>query len=215
MAYSNATLVNKRACAENLIQSSACEGSNEIDGMELIYNRFYDSPSANAIVYLTIGITHFMGPMLSFGIIMYESYGGDPQKRNIMNQLLSRTLINFSIGSILMGLCRLWGNVFGPANLEVASCIFAAIEVMSIAGILFFNQQTIFRYLYIVVWKRMRVVEDEFWIHFLTILNYMIVIPLGCLRKLFQVNKQPKRLGRMMRIFPPSYFATSSEDGQR
>ena len=133
-----------------------------------------------------------------------------------MNRLLSRTLINFSIGTILMGLCRLWGTCFGPANIQIARCILVVLQLLGTTALLFYNQQTIFRYLYIVIWKRMRVVEDDFWIHFLTALNYMIVVPLVCLNEFFQVKqKTVKRLGRQMRIFPPSYFAASNEDASR
>ena len=112
--------------------------------------------------------THIFGPILTSGIICFERKGGDPQKRNVINRLFSMALLNQIIFSILVGSCRVWRMIFGLISVDAMFWIDFFGYIFCTNFVLFMNEMTILRYLHIVVWKRVRGLDDGFWAFFLS-----------------------------------------------
>ncbi len=97
-------------------------------------------------------VTEIFGCGLCLGICIYEKIGGDPQKRNIMNQLISGgcfslILCNLSVTSTMIA--RL---ISGPLNVTLAWCLFFVPRAaFTIVGMLSLDELLIFRFLTIYV----------------------------------------------------------------
>ena len=146
--------------------------------------------------YMLMFIYHIIGPILLSGVVIYETFGGDPQKRNVLNRLLSLCCINYILAICLLGICRVWRELFGLIDVQIMTWIEGFGQIFILSVIFFFNEMTILRFLYIVVWKRVRVFDDRFWTLFLCILTYSWSLCLTTINKylselsiiLFKVN---------------------------
>ena len=103
------------------------------------------------------------------GIIIFEKKGGDPQKRNVLNRLQSMALTNAMLYCIIIGICRLWREIFGLIDFSYIIWVECSVSVFSSNFVFLISEMTIIRYFYIVVWKRVKEIDDEFWACFLNI----------------------------------------------
>ena len=126
------------------------------------------------ILYVNILLSSLIGPTLMFGIVIFEMFGGDSQKRTILNRLLSAILFNSAILSIIFGISRIARDVVGPFDYNTALFIRISASFFKLATYFFYNTLTICRFLFIVVWKRMKGIQDKFWAYFLCILAYVL-----------------------------------------
>ena len=137
--------------------------------LERLHDSLYGSVPCKIIYIFLLVLTHVIGPLAVVGIIAYEKRSGDPQKRNIINRLQTFGLTNQIIFSTILGLVRVWREIFGLIDFE----IMIRIEWLSyIAGLNFlflFNEMTVIQVMYIVVWKRVKEINDEFWAFFLSL----------------------------------------------
>ena len=101
------------------------------------------------------------------GIVIFEIFGGDSQKRTILNRLLSACLINAAISFIGLGIMRTIRDAIGVFDYNLGLILRLCLRFFVNSGYIFYNILTIFRYLFIVVWKRMRGVQDKFWSYFI------------------------------------------------
>ena len=141
---------------------------------ELLYESLYGGTQGKILLYWSIFQFSFVGPVLMFGIVIFEMFGGDSQKRTIINRLLSAILINTAIWSILGGVVRIVRDTCGLIDLDLALFFRLSLIFLRTSIYIFYNLLTISRFLFIVVWKRMRGVQDKFWMLFLTITTYLI-----------------------------------------
>ena len=145
--------------------------------------------------YFIIFICHIIGPILLSGIIIFETFGGDPQKRNVINRLLSLCCTNAILLVSLNGVCKVWRDLFGLIYVEVMIWIEGFGQILVINVLFFFNEMTILRFLYIVVWKRVKGFDDRFWTLFLCILTYSWTFCLAVINKHHsEVNLVPLKL---------------------
>ena len=137
--------------------------------LERLHDYLYGSVPCKIVYILLLILTHILGPLALVAIIAYEKRGGDPQKRNIINRLQTIGLTNQIIFSTLIGLVRVWREIFGLIDFE----IMIRIEWLSyIAGLNFlflFNEMTVIQVMYIFVWIRYKEINDEFWEFYLSI----------------------------------------------
>ena len=137
--------------------------------LERLHDSLYGSVLCKIIYIFLLVLTHVLGPLAVVGIIAYEKRSGDPKKRNIINRLQTFGLTNQIIFSTILGLVRVWREIFGLIDFE----IMIRIECLSyIAGLNFlflFNEMTVIQVMYIVVWKRVKEINDEFWAFFLSL----------------------------------------------
>jgi len=132
------------------------------------HEQLYDNIPAKLIYVIILFTIHIIGPILISGIIIFEKNGGDPQKRNVINRLFSRALTNVILFTIVVGCSRVCREVFGLLDFNVM-LIFECIGYVSLSNvIMFFNEMTIIKYLHIIVWKRVKGINDEFWALFLS-----------------------------------------------
>ena len=54
---------------------------------ELLYESLYGGTQGKILLYWSIFQFSFVGPVLMFGIVIFEMFGGDSQKRTIINRL--------------------------------------------------------------------------------------------------------------------------------
>ena len=107
-------------------------------------------------------LNHFLGPILLSGIVLFEMNGGDPQKRNLINMLHSIALINLIIFSLLLGGCKLWRQIVGLIEFDTIVVV-EWIVYTSISNIvLLMDAMTFLKYLHIIVWKRVKGLNDGF-----------------------------------------------------
>ena len=139
---------------------------------EVLYNYLYGDIEWKIILYTTIFLILIIGPILMFGIVIFEVFGGDSQKRTILNRLLSGFLINAAIFGVIIGVSRIVRDCYGLVDSRLGLFIRVARMNVKIASYLFFLCLTIWRYLFIVVWKRMRGVQDNFFSTFISLSIY-------------------------------------------
>ena len=137
--------------------------------LERNHEYLYGSPSAKIAHAFLLFTNHVVGPILLAGIIAFEKRGGDPQKRNLINRLQSILFENVIIVTLMMGIVKLSRETFGLIDFSVMiwfEC-FAFIGFYNI--ILLFTEITIIQFMYIVVWKRVKGINDKFWSFYLNV----------------------------------------------
>jgi hypothetical protein len=136
----------------------------------------YGATRSKVWFYLSHFIVAFIGPLMSIGIVLYENFGGDRQKRNIINQLLSGFIITCFIPNTIFSMCKIWLDLFGLVDERIMCCLIAFCYFVVMNGFGFVNELTIIRFMYIVVWKRVKVINDQFWFHVLSVSNFVIAM---------------------------------------
>ena len=151
--------------------------SNVIEEFEnkssILYDYLYGDMSGKIILYVNILLSSLIGPILMFGIVIFEMFGGDSQKRTIMNRLLSAILINLAILNMMLGICRIVRDLVGPFGYNTALFFRISASFFKLNAYSFYNTLTICRFLFIVVWKRMKGIQDKFWAYFLYLWAYV------------------------------------------
>ena len=129
---------------------------------EILYEFLYGDFKGKIILYISIFFVYLIGPILMLGIVTFEMFGGDAQKRTIINRLLSGLLGNVAVFGFIMGVSRIIRDGYGLVDSRLGICIQFTRMVLRNAAFLYYGNLTIWRFLFIVVWKRMRGVQDEF-----------------------------------------------------
>ena len=158
------------------------------ENANLLYEHLYGTIEGKIVLYGSLFLTSVIGPLLAIGIVIFETFGGDSQKRTIVNRLLSIGLGNFAVYSVLVGIVRVVRDICGLLDFQIMVWIELFISFWKLPGILFYNQMTVSRYLFIVVWKRMKILDDQFWFVFLSLSTYLISFWTGCF--LFMIGHQ-------------------------
>ena len=140
---------------------------------ELLYNHLYGNTEGKLVLYVSLFLTSVIGPILVMGIIIFEMFGGDSQKRTIVNRLLSAVLCNCAILGTIFGILRVVRDLYGLVEARWV-LLFYLVMVIKCAAIIFLTLLTLARYLFIVIWKRMRGINDPFWFKFLCLTTYLI-----------------------------------------
>ena len=78
-----------------------------------LYEYMYGANCPHTMYYVVLVLIFILGPVLCIPIVLYEMYGGDRQKRTIINQLFSRVFLNIAIQSCIWSIIRLLRDVFG------------------------------------------------------------------------------------------------------
>ena len=142
--------------------------------LDNLHEYLYGSIWTKVFLYwFAVFITHVIGPILLSGMIIFETFGGDSQKRNAINRLLSLCWANQIIFSLFLGSCRVWRGSFGLIDINVMKWIEGFAQVFGVSIVLFYDEMTILRFLYIVVWKRVIRFDDQFWTWFLSMNTYL------------------------------------------
>ena len=135
--------------------------------LERFYEKLFSEPTSKFSQMILLIVTHIIGPIFLSGIIAYEKYGGDPQKRNIINRLQSMGIASLIIATEIHGIVILLRETFGLIDLSIIIWIECLFCMFVCNALLFFAEMLVIHLLYIVVWKRVKSIDDEFWACFL------------------------------------------------
>ena len=130
---------------------------------QMFHDNFYSATLSKIAYAFILFMIHVIGPILLSGIVIFEKKGGDPQKRNIINRLLSLALTNQIVYTTLIGSSKFCREVFGLISFDKMIWVeflgYIALNNM----LLFLNEMTIMKFLSIIVWKRVKGLNDSFW----------------------------------------------------
>ena len=126
----------------------------EEERIEVFYNYLYGDTTGKIVLVSNLIISSIIGPTLMFGIVIFEMFGGDSQKRTILNRLLSACLINAAISFIGLGIIRTIRDAIGVFDYNLVLILRLCLRFFVNSGYIFYNILTFFRYLFIVVWKK-------------------------------------------------------------
>ena len=142
-----------------------------------VYEYLYNTNLACSLFYyVLLLIILIIGPFLCLTIVLYENFGSDRQKRTIINRLSSHGFLNIAISSFIWSIMRIIRDNVGLLSHSLAESITLFSVVVWISATFFITELIIFRFLYIVVWRRMKEINDEFWHYILLLSNILISI---------------------------------------
>ena len=141
--------------------------------LDLFHAYLYGSLPSKIGYYLMICVVHLMGPIMLLGMVIFETFGGDPQKRNLINRLHSLAITNQIIFSVLAGIARVCREIFGLIDVSIMIWIESVSQMFLFCGVLFADEMVILHFLYVVVWKRVRIMDDQFWAYYLAFLTWL------------------------------------------
>ena len=179
--------------------------------LERLHDSLYGSVPCKIIYIFLLVLTHILGPLALVGIIAYEKRSGDPKKRNIINRLQTFGITNQIIFSTILGLVRVWRELFGLIDLHSMIWIECFSYIAALNFLLFFNEMTVIQVMYIVIWKRVKEINDEFWAVFLSItttcFSCWITMAEHISNKLYLLKLYPNSSGFFQNIIE-KYYAT-------
>ena len=144
--------------------------------LERFHEELFGYPTARFSQILLLIVNHIIGPILLSGIIAYEKYGGDPQKRNIINRLQSMSIASLIITTEIFGIVKILREIFGLIDFNAMIWIECLFCMFFCNALLFFAEMSVLHLLYIVVWKRVKAINDELWACFLAITTNLVSI---------------------------------------
>ena len=152
--------------------------SEEVEKITIaIYEYLYKANFASSLsYYILLLIILIFGPFLCVTIVVYENFGSDRQKRTIINRLSSHVFSNIAINSFIWSILRIIRDNVGLLSHSLTASINSLSAVVWISSTFFITELVIFRFLYIVVWRRMKEINDEFWHYILLLSNILISI---------------------------------------
>ena len=141
-----------------------------------IYQYLYGDTLSCTLYYVVLVSILLVGPLLCLTIVFYEHFGLDRQKRTILNRLSSHIFSNIAINSFIWSLLRILRDNIGLLKHQVITPVALFSAGIWLSSTLFITELTVFRFLYIVVWKRLKAINDDFWNCILVLSNVLIAI---------------------------------------
>ena len=138
-------------------------------------------PTASKILGLIMYLIGCFGILTIIGIIHYEKYGQDPQKRSFSDQIFTFNCRIFMIASpIFWGIAQIrW--LFGPIGHNLA--LFRFYLASSLLCIpLGCTESILFQCFMIFSWKKCAMINDEFFATFFNFTNFMVVQIISVIR---------------------------------
>ena len=129
---------------------------------EEVYNYLYGDLIYRVFYFFVIGVVLIFGPILCTTMVLFEQFGADSQKRNILNRLCSyvRQCQHFiiSLESLKNSQRQLW-----LVKLETILSHINHIRVAESELCHVHHRNYGISILVHCIWKRMKVINDEFW----------------------------------------------------
>ncbi len=124
-----------------------------------------------------------IGPM--GGLWHYERFGGDPQKRTILNQLIGVLALNSLVASLICQVALLHRLIHGPLSVSMAILVFFAPNfISSIVLLMILNEIILIRFLSAFWWKQLPPLNDDFVGVFLNFVNYGLATMLAIMAQM-------------------------------
>lgn len=156
------------------------------------YDEIYDDWKLQAVTIVIALVLLAIGNVLWIGIIQFEKFGGDPQKRSLANMLTSMASIACCIiqdNTVSMLLIRASLGTCLPSFLGLTtvfirrwlSCMIA----MFITGILIYKSLQVYKYYFVAR------LNDEFWARFLGIWTALASVTFISIWTFLVANENP------------------------
>jgi hypothetical protein len=103
---------------------------------------------------------------------------------------------------LISGILRVTRDILGLLDFPYVVIVILLLQrTFKFALFIFYTLLTVTRYLFIVVWKRMRGVEDKFWCAYLTTSTYLISLFIVCVTILGGITPQKPHLIKLYKEF--------------
>ena len=141
-----------------------------------VYEYLYGDYSQRIPYYIVLILILLVGPLLCITIVFYEYFSSDRQKRTILNRLSSHIFLNIAINSFIWSILRILRDILGLLNTSFITPVVLFSGGIWISSTLFITELTVSLFLYIVIWKRLRAIDDDFWNCVVLLSNILIAI---------------------------------------
>ena len=166
-------IFNKTFDLDDKIEDDIEESNfNSIAVYEYLYGGYFQRISYYVVLILIL----LVGPFLSITIVFYEYFGSDRQKRTILNRLSSHIFLNIAINSVIWSILRILRDTLGLLNTSLITPVALFSGGIWISSTLFITELTVSRFLYIVIWKRLRAINDDFWNCVVLLSNILVAV---------------------------------------
>ncbi len=149
----------------------------ELTGFEKLEQNI-DNPEWNrfrAVILLVCLLTQVCGNTMCLSIWSYERYGGDPQKRTILNQLTGQLVMHCVFANLTSLATFMFRLAFGPiSTFWVEATYFISNAHVGITSVFAFSEIAILKFLSIFIWKRLPPINEEFLGLFFRIANHSV-----------------------------------------
>ena len=142
----------------------------------VVYEHLYGDYFVRIFYYIVLILILFVGPSLCITVVLYEKFGADRQKRTILNQLSSHIFLNIAINSFTWSILRILRDSLGLLNTHFITPVALFSAGIWISSTLFITELTVSRFLYIVIWKRLKEINDDFWNCIALLSNILIAV---------------------------------------
>ena len=146
---------------------AGCVLEEELDENDFLSKLFY----MDILIWTCLTLRLAFGNPLLLGIIHYEWFGGDPQKRSLSNRFAS----NAALAMVFMNTIHAPLTVlvrFGIGNALFHMVAVKICLMFVVAAIWFVNVNTALRYVQVVIWQRVKEINEEVVIRAITRMIY-------------------------------------------
>ena len=126
------------------------------------------------IVAVIVYFIQCIGLLLILGIAHYEKYGQDPQKRSFQDRMFGYACSNYVLINIPNDTLLTIRWLYGPIG-HIATLIKYSLDSIMLGMPLAMAEGVIFRCLLIFFWKKFASLDDDFFVTFFTMFNFIIV----------------------------------------
>ena len=142
---------------------------SNLDDAEYYKLRIITAIVLTAIMVLSIGPLGFLWH--------YERFGGDPQKRTILNQLIGVMALNNLIALVINIVVFLTRLFYGPLSMSAAfTTFFLPNGIAYTVVFLILNEIILLRFLSVFWWKQLPPINDDFFGVYFHCINYGLAI---------------------------------------
>ena len=162
------------AVNSSLFEPNTMNFSKDVDNSthcEITGDHCEISTGIKILVSIEYPLVVFLGGTLHYSIAYFEFNGGDPQKRGLLNQLVSYMCLNLIFHLFVQVTSILYRVLLGPLDLTVSKILTSIQVVCMLNTILVFSEQITNRHLKIQKFKIKTKLSVEFWVRFYFIVN--------------------------------------------
>jgi hypothetical protein len=134
----------------------------------------YDVPVYVAICAVITVAVEVIGNGLLASVIMYEKFGMDPQKRNTINQLVSKVCWMLIMTNLAIFPFMVVRTLFGPLSELLGIWMLNGLVFSMMYNLLTLTEMMILKWLYMFYWPRMAMLDDTLISQFMAQWNLMI-----------------------------------------
>ena len=153
-----------------------CDDFNEHNSTSA-ENGMSDNGGSGIPLKIIAALTYLFGSLGNFlylGIIHYEKFGQDAQKRSFPDRIFSFNCLVGFVGSFIYFTISIIRWIFGPVYYTITTLRYYSTSIMLCIP-LGFTEGIVFRCCMIFFWKKCALIDDDFLATFFIMFNLMII----------------------------------------